>query len=92
MIGVTEQAKEELKELLVSNVDDPRACLRIQADDAGQLGVTIDIEMPGDQTVEYEGSTLLVVEQELAERLSHVDIDVEDIEEGRQLILVEKSA
>ena len=67
MIGVTEQAKEELKEILVSKVDDPRACLRIQADDEGQLGVTIDIEMPGDQTVEYEGSTLLVAEQELAE-------------------------
>jgi len=91
MIGVTEQAKEELKEILVSKVDDPRAYLRIQADDEGQLGVTIDIEMPGDQTVEYEGSTLLVAEQELAESLSHLDIDVADTEEGKQLILIEKS-
>ena len=92
MIGVTEQAKEELKGILNSKVDDPRACLRIQADDAGQLGVTIDIEMPGDQTVEYEGSTLLVVEQALAESLSHLDIDIEDTDEGKQLILVDKSA
>jgi len=91
MIGVTEQAKAELKEILASKVDDPRACLRIQADDAGQVGLTIDIEMPGDQTVEYEGSTLLVVEEELADSLSHMDIDVEDTEDGRQLILVEKS-
>ena len=91
MIGVTEQAKAELKEILVSKVDDPRACLRIKSDDEGQLGVEIDIEMPGDQTVEYQNSTLLVVEQELADRLSHVEIDVEDTEQGKQLVLVEKS-
>jgi Fe-S cluster assembly iron-binding protein IscA len=91
MIGVTEQAKEELKDILVSKVGDPRACLRIKADDAGLVGLTIDIEMPGDQTVEYQGSILLVAEQELADKLSHVAIDVADTEEGRQLILVEKS-
>jgi Fe-S cluster assembly iron-binding protein IscA len=91
MIGVTEQAKAELKEILVSKVDDPRACLRIKSDDAGRLGIEIDIEMPGDQTIEYQSLTLLVAEQELADRLSDVEIDVEDTEQGRQLILVEKS-
>ena len=91
MIGVTEQAKAELKEILVSNVDDPRACLRIKYDDNGQLGVAIDIERPEDQTVEYQGSIILVAEQELADGLSHVELDVEDTEQGRELIIVEKS-
>lgn len=91
MIGVTERAKSELKILLQNNVDNPQACLRLKADEQGQLGVGIDVEMPGDKTVEYEGTTLLVVAQELADNLVNVAIDVRDTEEGSQLVIVEKS-
>jgi Fe-S cluster assembly iron-binding protein IscA len=92
MIGVTERAKEELKALLTSNVDNSQACLRIKANEEGKLGVGIDIEMPGDKAIEYEGSTLLVVEQELADSLHNLVIDVDDTDEGSQLVIVEKSS
>ena len=54
------------------------------------LGLGIDIENPGDQIVEFEGSKVLMVEQQLATRLEGVTIDVEVTEEGAKLVLVEK--
>jgi len=92
MIGVTERAKSALKEILTSKVDNPQACFRLQADDQGQIGIIIDIEMPGDKTVEHEGSTLLVAEQQLAESMNHLAIDIDDSSEGSHLIITEKPA
>jgi Fe-S cluster assembly iron-binding protein IscA len=92
LIRVTERAKAELKAILVSNVDNTQACLRLRYNQQEQLGLGIDIELPGDRLVEYEGSKLLVVEQELADSLKNVYIDVEDTDEGKQLVIVEKSA
>ena len=91
MIGVTERAKEELREILANNVDHPDACLRLRINDQGQLGLGVDIEMPGDEIVEYEGSKLLLVEQGLADNLEGIAIDVEDSNEGSQLVIVDKS-
>lgn len=90
MIGVTERAKEELKNVLSQNVDNPQAGLRLVDRGDGQLGLGIDIENPGDQIVEFEGSKVLMVEQQLATRLEGVTIDVEVTEEGAKLVLVEK--
>ena len=89
MIGITERAKSELKTILSNNVDNPLACLRLKADEQGQLGLAIDVEMPEDGKVEYEGATLVVAEQELAENLKHLVIDVEDTEEGSCLVIAE---
>jgi len=91
MIGITERAKKELREILTNNVDHPDACLRLRINDQGQLGLGIDIEMPGDEVVEYEGSKLIVVEPELAGNLKDLAIDVEDGNEGSQLVIVDKS-
>jgi Fe-S cluster assembly iron-binding protein IscA len=91
MIGVTERAKKELREILTNNVDHPEACLRLRVNDQGQLGLGIDIEMPGDEIVEYEGSKLLLVEQGLANNLENIAIDVEDSNEGSQLVIIDKS-
>jgi Fe-S cluster assembly iron-binding protein IscA len=90
MIEVTERAKKELKGLLTSTVDHPEACLRLRTGEEGKLGLGIDVELPGDQVVEHEGSKLLVVEAELANSLKNVAIDVEDSDEGRQFIIIDK--
>jgi Fe-S cluster assembly iron-binding protein IscA len=92
MIGVTERAKSELKAILDKNVDNPQACLRLRSNEEGHLGLGIDIEMPGDKTVEYQGSTLLVAEEKLASSLNNKAIDIEDTGEGSQLVIIEKSA
>lgn len=92
MIGVTEEAKKEMNKVLADKVDHPEACLRLRVDDNGNLGLGIDIERPEDKVVEYQGSALLVVEPELADSLKNVAIDVEDSDDGNQLVIVDKPA
>jgi Fe-S cluster assembly iron-binding protein IscA len=91
MIDITERAKKEMKRILTDNVDHPSARLRLKTNDQGQLGLGIDIEMPDDRIVEYEGSGLLLVEPELSDSLEGVAIDVEDSDEGSQLVIIDKS-
>ena len=89
MIMVTERAKQELKTMLSTNVDNPLATLRLTI--AGQeqlgLGIDIDIERPGDQVVEHEDSKVLVVEENLASSLEGVTLDTQDTPEGPKLVV-----
>ena len=91
MIDVTERAKEELKKILCEKVDMPQARLRLTSGDGGQLGLGIDIELPGDEIIEYQGAGVLVVEQELAVNLQGIVLDVDDTPQGPQLVLDEAS-
>jgi len=43
---VTESAKQELKEKLLANTDDPEMCLRLQGEPSGQLGLVLDRGAP----------------------------------------------
>jgi len=56
MMGVTERARQELERILLDNVDNPEAGLRLTARESGRLGLAIDVERPGDQVVEHDGS------------------------------------
>ena len=87
MIEVSERAREELRNILNAHVDNPQACLRLAADSEGQFGLAIDIEQPGDQVVEHQGSGILVIEEELATTLDGVTIDIKDTGEGPTLVL-----
>ncbi len=91
MINVTERARQELKRILTDSVENWYARLRLLSRGEGRVGLGIDIEMPGDEVVEHEGSGLLVVAQELAASLEGVVLDVEDNGEGTQLVMYEKS-
>lgn len=89
MIGVTERAKEELKKILSTKVDNPQASLRLMASGPqGQFGLSIDVETTGDQVVEHKGSKVLLVERELADRLEGRTLDVEDTTEGPKLVIL----
>ena len=89
MIDVTERAKKELKKILSSKVDNPLAGLRLSTSGPlGQFAFSIDVEMPGDQVVEYESSKVLLAEGELATRLKGHTLDIEDTAEGTQLVLL----
>ncbi|MFC1993390.1 hypothetical protein ACFLV3_06275 [Chloroflexota bacterium] len=91
MINVTERARQELKRLLTAHTDMPQGRLRLMDGSEEELGIGIDIEMPGDEVVEHEGSGLLVVEHELAARLEGIILDIEDNGEGTQLVLYKRS-
>jgi len=87
MVSVTERAKQELKRILSAKVDNGYAGLRLVSNDQDGLGIGIDIEMPGDHVVEYEGSKVLLVEPNLNSSLKGVTLDVEISGEEYSLII-----
>ena len=89
MIGMTERAKQELKVILSNeNVNYPGSYVRLRANQEGKLGLGLDTEKPDDKVITYEGMKLLIVEQQLADRLENLAIDVVDSEEGKQFVIV----
>jgi hypothetical protein len=91
MVGVTERAKQELKNILNANVDNPLARLRLAADDQERIGLAVDVEQPGDHVVEHEGSGIMVAEEGLADSLTGITLDVQDTPEGPKLFLSKDS-
>jgi Fe-S cluster assembly iron-binding protein IscA len=91
MIAVTERAKNELKKILTEKVDNPLAVLRLTPSHKG-LGLTLDVEMPGDETLEHENTKILVVERTLVDDLKNVTLDVEDTPEGSELVIIKERA
>lgn len=87
MINVTERAKKALKRILTAHVDLPQGRLRLLDRGQGNLGLGIDIEMPGDELLKHDGTTILVVEPRLAANLKQVTLDVEDDTEEAELVI-----
>jgi Fe-S cluster assembly iron-binding protein IscA len=91
MLNVTEQAKDELKRLLTAKVDWPGARLRLMDRGGGRLGLSIDIEAPGDIVMEHDGVKLLLVESGLASRLDDVTLDIERGDGRAELVICQGS-
>jgi len=89
MINVTERAGQELLRILLKKVDMPQARLRLTYAGRGQLGLGIDIELPGDRVVEYNGAGIMVIEKSLATVLNDIVLDVDDTPRGPQLVFDE---
>ena len=89
MLTVTEGAKQHLKKALLGT-DDPDLGIRLTVDASGGYGVVLDREASGDYVVEHEGSKVLLVEHDVAERLAELTLDTYDTPEGAKLRLVPK--
>lgn len=87
MINVTESAKEELKRMSLQVTDQPESTLRLVANGEGQLGLVADSEREGDQLIEHQGATVLLVDKELSAALEGVGIDCQDAGDGPRLVL-----
>ena len=90
MLTVTEGAKQHLKKALLAGTDDPDLGIRLTVDVSGEYGVTLDRGAPDDYVVEHEGSKVLLVGHEVAERLAELTLDTHDTPEGAKLRLVPK--
>ncbi|MFC1900723.1 hypothetical protein ACFLYN_03920 [Chloroflexota bacterium] len=88
MVNITERAAKALVKLLNDSVDMPQARLRIVDRGQGDLGLGIDIETPTDYVVEYEGLSVLVVGETLAESLKGTTLDIEESPEGTEFIFL----
>ncbi len=86
MLEVTDQAKAHLAELLEQSGADEEAAVRLTKGDSG-LDLVLDTPQPGDQTVEHDGSTVLVLEQQLAELLGSRTLDISTEQEQAQLTI-----
>jgi Fe-S cluster assembly iron-binding protein IscA len=86
MIGITERAKDVLLDLRESiAIADPDAALRLAANDTGQLEIGVDVERDGDEVVEHEGATLLLIADAVSHRLAGSTIDCTETPAGFQL-------
>lgn len=87
MLTATESAKEQLKETLLANTDDPEIGLRLTLEPGGQLGLVLGREQEGDQVVEHEGAKVLLVASELAPAVDGVTLGVQDTADGPKLVV-----
>lgn len=91
MLAVTDLAKQELKKILFGKVDHPFAGIRlIRGEQPDNFGLTIDIEMPGDEVVKYDGSKVLIVDHELSEDLDGNILDIEGAAQGNNFVVIER--
>ena len=77
MFNVTERAKARLKELLEAESDSGSVGLRLGKTVSGALGVFPDRQRADDEVVEHEGAAVLLVGQEVADRMQNTTIDYE---------------
>lgn len=87
MVTVTERAKAKLKELLETESDDRSVGLRLGKTASGAFGVSPDRAHADDQIVEHEGATVLLVGQQIAERVEGTTIDYEEGGPGTGLVI-----
>ena len=86
MMNVTEDAKQELRRVLLLSTDNPEICLRLTANSPQELGLVLDTEAEGDQVIEHEGSKVLLIGQEAIDIVDRLTIGVEDTAEGKKLV------
>ncbi len=84
MFTVTESACAHLSTLLAEAPND--AVVRLSANN-DSLSMYLGNEQQGDETYEHEGRVVLAVESDLVGKLDNTRIDVEQTEEGPQLVL-----
>jgi len=87
MLEVSERAREELKKALDSNTSDPEQGLRLTITGPDQLGLGVDVERPGDEIYEHDGSKVLMVDENISKMVTGMSLDVHETEEGPRLMM-----
>jgi len=87
MVNVTERAKERLKELLETKTEDGSVGLRLELMPSGKFAVFPDQERADDQVVEHQGAAVLLVGQEIAQRVGDTTIDCDEAGPSPRLMI-----
>ncbi|MDY6908189.1 MAG: hypothetical protein SV910_08190 [Chloroflexota bacterium] len=83
---VSTKAAEELKGKLGEYSNEPDDVFRLILDPEG-LKIVLDAERQGDQVIQHEGDSILVVASDLSLALAGVTIDCEEGPEGPMLTI-----
>ncbi len=87
-VTVTERAAQELRSMLAQAASKEGETVRlISQPGGGGFAIGVDQVREGDETVEEQGETVLVISSSLAEALEGAVIDVEETEEGARLTI-----
>jgi Fe-S cluster assembly iron-binding protein IscA len=87
MVNVTERARERLKALRETAIDDASVGLRLETTSSGGFGVSPDRKRADDQIVEHQRAVVLLVGQEIAEQVEDATIDYDESEPGPRLVI-----
>jgi Fe-S cluster assembly iron-binding protein IscA len=88
MINVTDQAKALLVDLRQSaDIPASEVGFRLSPASSGQFELFLDMRREGDQVVEHEGATLLIVAGELSPTLAGATMDCFATPEGPRLVV-----
>jgi hypothetical protein len=87
VITVTETAKKELKEILVTAGAGPDEGLRLLPTETDKYVLSLDTEMSADQVVDYEGYKVLLVGIEYYRLLDGKTVDCLDTKDGLTLFV-----
>ena len=86
-LNVTQQAAAALKQYLESQDREENQVLRLVSDREGNHSFTLDTPNPGDQVVEHQGETVMVIEPEISEDLTDNVLDLTETPTGIGLTL-----
>jgi hypothetical protein len=78
MIAVTEKAKDKMKDMLDSTVNNPLIGFRLEVDDSDEYVLGTDIEKPGDDVIKHEGSKILFIGKNRIDSFDAYTIDFEN--------------
>lgn len=88
MFTVTDDAARLLAELLYeADTTDSDSAIRFVRE-GRTISPTLDCERPGDATYEYAGTTVLLLDKDTVAEFEDRTLDVQDTEEGLQLIIL----
>ncbi len=87
MLSVTQSARQQLRDIVRANIDDPGFTLRLVANPSGDFAFTIDRARDDDQIVEHEGHIVLLVGSELSDAVEGLTIDWQETVEGPCLVM-----
>lgn len=86
MLSITDNAAAYLNAALEQANAPEEQCVRLEVQDQS-LQATMDNKESNDETYEYKGRTVLVVDKQVAESLDERTLDVEQKEDGYRLFL-----
>ena len=91
MVYITDRARAQLKAATDQIVDESERRLRLGPTADGTLSVYPDRAQDGDQVVEHDGVTVLLIGEHVARALTGRMIDFEERESGFHFTLKEQS-
>ena len=90
MISVTEAAKKELKNILLSaKIDESIVGLRLIEISEGDLGLIPDHVKEDDEIMSVNGFKILIIKNELLIELDNIKIDYVNTSQGQSLVIID---